>query len=173
MRRKTYRFRSRGKASRQATAQESKLRGKHSDFVVEGPNEGAQVSLLREDADDSDHKAKYLIEEVTLYELDSRQEKRLSALFTASRAGSDLCGALASHDIDTLRSNSSLDFRRRAWDPISRRTLDRMPLNEIEDATPKVQSTVFNGFAHRGHGHSRITSVDLHAARSPGRTARR
>lgn len=126
-------------------AEESKLRGKHSDFVVEGPNEVLKLSLLREDADDSDHKAKYLIEEVTLYELDSRQEKRLSALFTAHALVQIFAEALASHDLDTLRSNSSLDFRRRAWDPIHVGTLDRMPLHEIEDATPKVQSTVFNG----------------------------
>lgn len=128
-----------------ADAQEAKLRGKHSDFVVEGPNEVLKLSLLREEADDSDHKAKYLIEEVTLYELESRQEKRLSALFTAHALVQIYAEALASRDIDTLRSNASPDFERRVWRSMHPGTLDKMPLHEIEDAVPKIQSTVFNG----------------------------
>lgn len=126
-------------------AQEAQLRGKHSDFVVEGPNEVLKLSLLREEADDSDHKAKYLIEEVTLYELESRQEKRLSALFTAHALVQIYAEALASRDVDTLRSNASPDFERRVWRSLHPGTLDKMPFHEIEDAVPKIQSTVFNG----------------------------
>lgn len=126
-------------------AQEAQLRGKHSDFVVEGPTEVLKLSLLREEADDSDHKAKYLIEEVTLYELESRQEKRLSALFTAHALVQIYAEALASRDVDTLRSNASPDFERRVWRSLHPGTLDKMPFHEIEDAVPKIQSTVFNG----------------------------
>ncbi len=125
--------------------QEAQLRGKHSDFVVEGPNEVLKLSLLREEADDSDHKAKYLIEEVTLYELDSRQEKRLSALFTAHALVQIYAEALASRDLDTLRASSSPDFDRRVWRSLHAGLVHEMPLNEIEDAPPKVQSTVFSG----------------------------
>lgn len=125
--------------------QEAALRGKHSDFVVEGPNEILKLSLLREEADDSDHQAKYLIEDVTLYELASRQEKRLSALFTAHALVQIYAEALAARDLDTLRSNASLDFDRRVWRFVHAGTLHEMPMIEIEDAAPKVQSTVFNG----------------------------
>ena len=126
-------------------SQEAQLRGKHSDFVVEGPNEVLKLSLVREEADDSDHQAKYRVEEVTVYELDSRQEKRLSALFTAHALVQIYAEALASRDLDTLRSNSSPDFERRVWRYMHAGTLHEMPLNEIEDATPKIQSTVFAG----------------------------
>lgn len=125
--------------------QEAQLRGKHSDFVVEGPNEVLKLSLLREEADDSDHKAKYLIEEATLYELDSRQEKRLSALFTAHALVQIYAEALASRDLETLRASSSLDFDRRVWRSLHAGLVHEMPLREIEDATPKIQSTVFSG----------------------------
>lgn len=124
---------------------EASLRGKHSDFVVEGPNEILKLSLVREEAEDADHKTKYLIEEATLYELDSRQEKRLSALFTAHALVQIYAEALASRDIDTLRSNASSDFERRVWRALHTGTLSKMPFHEIEDAAPKVQSTVFNG----------------------------
>ena len=125
--------------------QEAQLRGKHSDFVVEGTSEVLKLSLLREEADDSDHTAKYLIEEVTLYELDSRQEKRLSALFTAHALVQIYAEALAGRDLDTLRSNSTIDFSRRVWQHLHAGTLHEMPMNEIEDAAPKIQSTVFAG----------------------------
>lgn len=125
--------------------QEAQLRGKHSDFVVEGPQEVLKLSLLREDAVDSDHKAKYLIEEVTLYELESKQEKRLSALFTAHALVQIYAEALAARDLDTLRASSSSDFERRVWRTVHAGTVHEMPLNEIEDAVPKIQSTVFSG----------------------------
>ena len=124
---------------------QAQLRGKHSDFVVEGPNEVLKLSLLREEADDSDHTAKYLIEEVTLYELDSKQEKRLSALFTAHALVQIFAEALASRDLDTLRSNSSQDFVNRVWRNLHAGTLHEMPMTEIEDAAPKIQTTVFAG----------------------------
>ncbi len=125
--------------------QEAQLRGKHSDFVVEGPNEVLKLSLLREEASDADHQAKYLIEEATLYELDSRQEKRLSALFTAHALVQIYAEALASRDLETLRASSSIDFDRRVWRSLHAGLVHEMPLNEIEDATPKIQSTVFSG----------------------------
>ncbi len=121
------------------------LRGKHSDFVVEGPSEVLKLSLIREDGDDASHLAKYLVEDVTLYELDSRQEKRLSALFTAHALVQIYAEALAGRDLDALRLNASPDFERRVWRRVHAGTLQDMPFTEIEDAAPKVQSTVFAG----------------------------
>jgi len=125
--------------------QEAQLRGKHSDFVVEGPSEVLKLSLLREEASDADHKVKYLIEEATLYELDSRQEKRLSALFTAHALVQIYAEALVSRDLEAIRASSSLDFDRRVWRSLHAGLVHEMPLNEIEDATPRIQSTVFSG----------------------------
>jgi hypothetical protein len=121
------------------------LQGKHSDFVVESQNEVIKLSLIREDADDSDHLAKYLIEDVTLYDLESRQEKRLSALFTAQALVQIYAEALASRDLEVLFHNASPDFQRRVWKRIHAGTLQNMPLNEIEDSVPKIRSTVFAG----------------------------
>lgn len=125
--------------------QMQQLQGKHSDFVVESANEVIKLSLVREDGDDSNHGAKYLIEDVTLYELDSRQEKRLSALFTAQALVQIYAEALASRDLEVLFHNASPDFQRRVWKRTHAGTLQNMPLNEIEDEAPKIRSTVFAG----------------------------
>lgn len=121
------------------------LQGKHSDFVIEGPNEVIKLSLIREEGDDANHSAKYLVEDVTLYELESRQEKRLSALFTAQALVQIYAEALASRDLEVLYHNASPDFVRRVWTRMHAGTLQEMPLTEIEDVAPKVQSTVFAG----------------------------
>lgn len=125
--------------------QMQQLQGKHSDFVIEGPNDVIKLSLVREEGDDSNHSAKYFIEDVTLYELASRQEKRLSALFTAQALVQIYAEALVSRDLEVLYHNASPDFVRRVWRRTHVGTLQNMPLNEIEDADPKIRSTVFAG----------------------------
>ena len=121
------------------------LRGKHSNFIVEGPNEVLKLSIVRHDAEVADAVPNYLIEDVTLYELDSQQEKRLSALFTAHALVQIFAEALASRDLETLQHKASPDFYRRVWKSTDAGMLHEMPLTEIEDAPPKVQSTVFSG----------------------------
>lgn len=122
-----------------------RLQGKHSDFLVEGPNEVLKLSLVRQDASDSSSDASYLVQDVTIYDLESRQEKRLSALFTAHALVQIFGEALVSRDLDTLRLSASPDFARRVWERAQIGMLPNMPLSDIEDAAPKVQSTVFNG----------------------------
>jgi hypothetical protein len=122
-----------------------RLRGKHSDFVVTEPDEILKISLVRNEGNDSDDAVQYLVEEVTIYELDSRQEKRLSALFTAHALVQVYAEALCSRDLDTLKLNASPDFQRRVWRRVHAGTLEKMPLSEIEDETPRIQSTVFAG----------------------------
>lgn len=125
--------------------QMQQLQGKHSDFVIEGANEVIKLSLVREEGDDSDHTAKYLVEDVTLYELDSRQEKRLSALFTAQALVQIYAEALVARDLEVLYHNASPDFVRRVWKRTHAGLLQAMPLTEIEDAVPTIRSTVFAG----------------------------
>ena len=121
------------------------LEGKHSDFIVESETEVLKLSLVREDGADSSIGAKYLIEDVTVYDLGSKQEKRLSALFTAHELVQLFAEALVSRDLEALKLSSSPDFRNRVWKGMQVGLLHELPLAEIEDTPPKVQSTVFNG----------------------------
>lgn len=127
------------------TEETRQLEGKHSDFVVESSTEVLKLSLVREDGADSSIGAKYLIEDVTVYDLASKQEKRLSALFTAHELVQLFAEALVSRDLEALKLSSSPDFKNRVWKGMQVGLLHELPLTEIEDAPPKVQSTVFNG----------------------------
>ena len=121
------------------------LEGKHSDFIVESETEVLKLSLVREEGADASINAKYLIEEVTVYDLGSKQEKRLSALFTAHELVQLYAEALVSRDLESLKLSSSPDFKNRVWKGMHVGLLHELPLAEIEDAPPKVQSTNFNG----------------------------
>lgn len=121
------------------------LEGKHSDFIVENSSEVLKLSLVREEGADASIGAKYFIEDVTVYDLASKQEKRLSALFTAHELVQLFAEALVSRDLEALKLSSSPDFKNRVWKGMQVGLLHELPLAEIEDAPPKVQSTVFNG----------------------------
>ena len=121
------------------------LEGKHSNFIVESSAEILKLSLVREEGADASIGTKYLIEDVTVYDLASRQEKRLSALFTAHELVQLYAEAIVSRDLEALKLSSSPDFSQRVWKEMQVGLLHELPLSEIEDAPPKVQSTVFNG----------------------------
>jgi hypothetical protein len=121
------------------------LEGKHSDFIVENASDVLKLSLVREEGADASIGAKYLIEDVTVYDLASKQEKRLSALFTAHELVQLFAEALVSRDLEALKLSSSPDFKNRVWKGMQVGLLHELPLAEIEDAPPKIQSTVFNG----------------------------
>ncbi len=127
------------------TSEVQQLRGKHADFIVEGPTEVLKISLIRTDVEDSNAVAKYLVEDVTLFDLANKQEKRLSALFTAHAMVQIFAEAIASRDLSALKLNSSADFRSRVWERTQFGTLHEFPLLDIEDAPPKIQSTIFAG----------------------------
>ncbi len=121
------------------------LSGKHSDFIVEGPEEILKLSLLRQEGEDASQPVRYLVEDVTLFELGTKQEKRLSALFTAHALVQVFAEALAARDLETLKWTSSSDFADRVWKRVQSNTLHKLPLQGIEEGPIKIQSTVFSG----------------------------
>jgi len=86
-----------------------------------------------------------LIEDVTIYELDGTQEKRLSAVFTGRAIMSIFAEALAMGDLQTIRHSSTQDFNDRIWRNVSRDVWMYLPISDIERVAPQVVSTVYNG----------------------------
>ncbi|HLQ46491.1 MAG TPA: hypothetical protein VK137_17235, partial [Planctomycetaceae bacterium] len=68
-----------------------------------------------------------------------------SALFTAHALVQIFAESLAARDLDALKLSSSKDFNDRVWKRTQVGLLHELPLSDIEDAPPKVQSTVFAG----------------------------
>lgn len=124
-----------------------KIQGDRADFIIPGEEEIVRLSMIRqEDPDDATATAKYLVEDVTIFELDGGQEKRLSAWFTAHAAMRIFAESLAKADLPMLKQSSSADLNGRVWNRLSKEEAATfIPLAEIDDASPKVIATVFAG----------------------------
>lgn len=117
------------------------------DFLVPTPTELVKISLARAEADDVATATQYLVTDVTLYELDGNEEKRLSALFLSHAMVELFSESLSLRDLQSVRLMSTPDFRRRVWSQpgMDERLLLRLPIPEIENAPPQIKTTVFMG----------------------------
>jgi len=121
------------------------LQGDRAYFIVPGSDETLNMSLVQVGEDEIEQSDNYLVEEVTLYNADGTQQKRLSALFTSHAIMQIFSESLARRDLISLRQNSTPDFGKRVWRRLNEDALMAMPLNQIDDAQPKVVSSMFNG----------------------------
>lgn len=122
-----------------------KLESGFADFIVTLPHEVVKLSLSRVEAEDSDTPVEYLVNEVTIYEVDGNQEKRLSALFLSHAMVDLFAESLSLRELDTGRMMSTPDFQRRVWRQLDEKMLMKLPMPEIENAPPRVLTTVFMG----------------------------
>ncbi|OYW16785.1 MAG: hypothetical protein B7Z55_13835 [Planctomycetales bacterium 12-60-4] len=104
-----------------------------------------QIDMRREDAAEPNAPPKFLVSDVTIYELDTKQEKRLSALFTAQGMLELFCQALATRDLDHLRHTSSQDFSNRVWRRLNSATVQGLPLEQFDIPELEITSTQFQG----------------------------
>ena len=122
-----------------------KLRSGLADFVVPHRNELVKINLDRVDGEDSETPDSFLVSDVTLYELEGNQEKRLSAMFLSHAIVEIFAEALSTRDRDTLRLSATSDFQNRVWKTLSKTELLDLEMPEIEIAVPKIMTTVFMG----------------------------
>lgn len=87
----------------------------------------------------------YHVDDVTIYELDGRQNKRLSSLFTAQIVMQLFREALAQRDIQQLSLNSTHDFNSRVWKRLSPELARHMPLDAAPIGPEKILNVVFEG----------------------------
>ena len=121
------------------------MQGGHPNFIVTQAGEVVKISLKRHRNQKPGAQDRYLVEDVTIYELDGTEEKRLSAVFTGRAIMSLFAEALAIGDLQTIRHSSTQDFNDRIWRNVSRDVWSFLPLNEFQQVAPKVVSTVYNG----------------------------
>jgi hypothetical protein len=124
---------------------EAQLRATRADFLLRSGTEVIQIDMRREDASEPDAPPQFKISEVTIYELESRQEKRLSALFTAQEMLQLFAHALAERDLDHLRHSATQDFSSRVWQRLNAATIQGLPLETFDDPHPEVLSMTFQG----------------------------
>lgn len=124
---------------------EIRMQGNHADFMIQSPEELVKVSMLRRDTTGADETARYAVADVTIYEVDGTQEKRLAALFTAHAMLHVFSEGLIHRDLAVLRHSSSRDLNERIWERLTDSTLHTLPLLEIEPVHPVITETRFQG----------------------------
>ncbi|HVW01283.1 MAG TPA: hypothetical protein VHB77_13115 [Planctomycetaceae bacterium] len=87
----------------------------------------------------------FRVEEVTLHELDGKQEKRLSAMLTAHAIMQIFSEALATRNLKSLELSSTPDFNQRVWKRLKPGMLQRLPMDEILPEPPQISNTTFMG----------------------------
>lgn len=124
---------------------EVKLHSGLADFVVPHGNELVKINIDRVEGEDSDTPDKFLVSDVTIYELEGNQEKRLSAMFLSHAIVDIFAEGLVTRDLNTVRLTSTPDFQKRVWKKLTARELLNLEMPEIEIAVPKIMTTVFMG----------------------------
>ena len=132
-------------ATQAASTYQVKLQSGFADFMVATNDELVKLSLSKVEGEDSTSAVKYLVDDVTIYEIDGNQEKRLSALFLAHAMVELYAEALSLRELDTVRMMSTSEFHDRVWQRIDEPLLMQLPMPEIENAKPKILTTVFMG----------------------------
>ena len=87
-----------------------KLDGTSATFIVPAGSEMVKLTLEQQNPTKFNSTSRYLVDDVTIYELNGSQDKRLSALFTAHQALNDFSVALAEHNLKALRAHSKGDW---------------------------------------------------------------
>ncbi|MGH7127245.1 MAG: hypothetical protein ACREJB_19215, partial [Planctomycetaceae bacterium] len=123
-----------------------KLIGERADFVIRGETETVQLTMVRTDAgSDADAPVAFAVEDVTIYELDGREEKRLSALFTSQGVMRLFADALARGDLAMLRTVSTADLNDRVWQHAEQGGMALLPVEDVPAGPPRILATHFDG----------------------------
>lgn len=122
-----------------------KLQGGRADFILKNDFQIVQINMHRTEEENLNSPTKFEVTDVTIYDIESKQEQRLAALFT-SRAMLELfVKALAERDLTQLRHCTTRDFKQRIWTQLNAATMTAMPLELFDSAELKVTETTFQG----------------------------
>lgn len=124
---------------------EVKLEGSRATFIVPAGDEVLKLSLVRDPLEKVHAAPSYRVDDVTIFELKTSQDKRLSALFTAQASLTGFAAALAAKDLEGLREFATHDFNERVWQNFTDDDLAQLPLAEFEPVGPRVIQTLFKG----------------------------
>ncbi|MBM81751.1 MAG: hypothetical protein CMJ78_14320 [Planctomycetaceae bacterium] len=121
------------------------MEGGRPNVIVKQASDVVKISLRKMSAKNLGEPDQFLVDEVTIYELDGTEEKRLSAIFTGRAILRLFSEAIAKGDLQTIRHSSTQDFNDRIWKNISSDIWPMLATDDIESAVPEVVSTVYNG----------------------------
>jgi hypothetical protein len=122
-----------------------KLEESTATFVVPAGGEVLKISMTQQKQEELHAAPRFLVSEVTIYDLNSTQDKRLSSLFTAHATMESFAAALATRDIARLKANATHDFNQRVWMKTGNSHFDGLPMTGLAPAKPRIVQTRFQG----------------------------
>lgn len=124
---------------------QARLRGSRADFTLRSESEFVQIDMQQLPATLPDAPPVYVVSDVTIYEIASKEEKRLSALFTAQGMLEVFIDALSHRQLEEIRHCSTQDFSTRVWSKLNDATVSSMPLEDFESKDIEYISASFHG----------------------------
>ena len=121
------------------------LRGNRADFTLKNATEFVQIDMRRPTETFAESPAEFQVADVTIYEIPTKQEKRLSALFTAQGMLEVFIDALSKREIESVKHCSTMDFSNRVWNKIGDATVSSMPLDAFDSTEVEYVSSQFQG----------------------------
>lgn len=122
-----------------------RLRGNRADFTLRSESEFVQIDMQRKPETTPGVASDFVVSDVTIYEIASKQEKRLSALFTAQGMLEIFIDALAHRNLDEIKHCTSQDFSSRVWSKINDATVSSMPLETFDSTNVEFVTASFQG----------------------------
>ena len=121
------------------------LKDRTAAIVIRQQQELVKINLERVGERTIHDAPRYLVEEVTIYELNRQQDKRLSALFHNRRALSGFAEAVTAQDLPALLSLTTHDFKDRVWQAVTPGHFAWLPGSGLFAGEVKVLQTWFKG----------------------------
>jgi hypothetical protein len=122
------------------------MRDRHVDLELQNSAEIIKIGLVRQDAEaDYDSLPRFLVEDVTIYDLNDMQQKKLSSLFTAQAVMQLFAESLAQRKISMLKHTSTADMNERVWNRLRTTNFGNYPMPEIDTRIPTVEAIEFHG----------------------------
>jgi hypothetical protein len=104
--------------------------------LIVPPDENGDLTAAKTAGDESNDPAKYVIDDVTIY--DSKQEMRLSAMYTAQAKMRRFVDAMIKGNIALVRENSTKDLSAKVWSKLGPLNLAQVLPPEIELELPVI-----------------------------------
>ena len=118
--------------------------GIHLSVILPMDQEFVKVDLRGSD-DDEENVRDLKIDDVTLYDTQGSQQRRLSSVFT-SRARLLICQeALLRGDLKLLKRLSTADLNSRIWNRVDRNLMQQLPFGPATNASREIVQTNFHG----------------------------
>jgi hypothetical protein len=120
-------------------------------YLVKEPKRWVRISLIPLDKK-ADAATRYLVEDVAVHRLGTKQEVRLSSFFTGRVKAKLFAAAIARRDVSVLSKLSTGDFRRRVWGALDPGMERALPMPGLDDSRLSVEWVDFDGAVTELHG---------------------